>query len=114
MDFFFGTNMWILIFDFITKKLVAVYLIHSSGWRADGTDVVEIAKKLVMMVKNRRKTEKTINISRIIRLFFVCVLVSLVTNYNIIMQEQGNRWLYIYINFRIFIGLLSVAIERPN
>lgn len=37
--------------------------IHSSGWRSDETYVVvEIAKKLMVMVKKRRRTEKTVDI----------------------------------------------------
>lgn len=45
------------------KLKMAIILLHSSGWRADKTDV-EIAKKIVMIVKKRRRTEKPINIFR--------------------------------------------------
>ena len=36
--------------------------IHSSGWRSDEAYVVEIAKKLMMMVILRRRIEKTVDI----------------------------------------------------
>lgn len=67
-------------------------LIHSSEWR-DGETDVELAKKLVMMIKKRR-TENTIDISHI-RRFFVCELALLFTNYNIIISDQPHTILVI-------------------
>lgn len=79
--------------------------IHSSGWRSDETYVVvEIAKKLMVMVKKRRRTEKTVDI---LKYLMYCVYSDSLYVYLFCYsqyhhQNKPNAWVYFL--FRVFIG----------